>query len=33
MLYTFCLQDIRSHTVAWVWVANQQDWRNQAATG
>jgi len=22
---------IKSHTKAWVWVTNQQDWRNEAA--
>ena len=29
---THWLQDLGSHTAAWVWVANQKDWRNQGAT-
>jgi len=27
------LQDLGSHAAAWLWVASQKDWRNQAATG
>jgi len=27
------LQDLGSHTAAWVWVVSQKDWRNQGATG
>jgi len=27
------LQDLGSHTAAWVWVVSQKDWRNQPATG
>jgi len=27
------LQDLGSHTAAWVWVVSQKDWKNQAATG
>jgi len=27
------LQNLGSHTVAWVWVLSQKDWRNQGATG
>jgi len=26
------LQDLQSHTTAWVWVVSQKDWRNQEAT-
>jgi len=31
--WTHWLQDLGSHTAAWVWVVSQKDWRNQAATG
>jgi len=27
------VQDLWSHTALWIWVASQQYWRNQAATG
>ena len=27
------LQDLGSHTAAWIWVVSQKDWRNQASTG
>ena len=27
------LQDLGSHTAAWVWVMSQKDWRNQGTTG
>jgi len=27
------LQDLGSHTAAWVWVVSQNDWTNQGATG
>jgi len=29
--WTHWLQDLGSHTAAWVWVLSQKDWRNQAA--
>ena len=29
--WTDWLQDLGSHTAAWVWVESQKDWRNQAA--
>jgi len=29
-LWTHWLQDLGSHTAAWVWVVSQKDWRNQA---
>jgi len=28
--WTHWLQDLGSHTAAWVWVVSQKDWRNQA---
>ena len=31
--WTHWLQDLGSHTAAWIWVASQKDWRNQGATG
>jgi len=31
--WTHWLQDLRSHTAAWVWAVSQKDWRNQGATG
>ena len=30
--WTHWLQDLGSHTAAWVWVVSQKDWRNQGAT-
>ena len=30
--WTHWLQDLGSHTAAWVWVVNQKDWRNQGTT-
>ena len=29
--WTHWLQDVGSHTAAWVWVVSQKDWRNQGA--
>jgi len=31
--WTHWLQNLGSHTAAWVWVVSQKDWRNQPATG
>jgi len=30
--WTHWLQDLGSHTAAWVWVVSQKDWRNQGGT-
>jgi len=30
--WTHWLQDLESHTAAWLWVVSQKDWRNQAVT-
>ena len=31
--WTHWLQDLESHTAAWVWVMSQKDWRNQREIG
>jgi len=31
--WTHWLQDLGSHTAAWLWAVSQKDWRNQGATG